>query len=522
MNDFTALKERLTPEALENITPEALQNLYELIKPYQAYQKYNRIEFTNPFDYQDAFFKAGKTFKHRYLSAANRIGKTFGGAMEFSYHLTGRYPEGWQGREIPGSGRVYWCIGLNLTMVTDIQQKELLGTSNIGLDEEIGTGAIPRDCIELKHGLEKDGPRCVKIRIKHKDGGLNELAFFGSTDPDVLMGRKVAGVWMDEESPYSNEIYNQCIARIANGVESGEDGFIFITATPEQGETPLYMKFAANKTGLLYIQRVTWWDSPLFNDKQINELLAALDEHERDLRSKGIPAVGKGAVFKIADDEIKVRDVYPLSHWQIVAAVDWGHVKDPTVIAIALHDPDNDTFYLYDLFYLDESEEARSPASVANILNNSPYRGVPVIVPHDSGMKSEASESNGKLLQRLGVNVPPDPFYNPQDTQLRNVKLGNNKRSGLSIETGLSEMRYLMSTGQLKVCDNCDHWFREKHSYSYSFNERTRTLGYAGADHCIDASRYAFMSLIANRGCNWSEAGNASTWSPIESTPFYL
>lgn len=520
--DLTALKERVTPEALNQLDPEALAELYELIKPYREFQKYNRIEFTNPFDYQNQFFEAGKTFKHRYLSAANRIGKTYGGAMEMAYHLTGRYPEGWKGRRIEGSGRVYWCIGLNLTMVTDIQQKELLGTSNIGLIDEIGTGAIPRDCIEIDKGLEKDGPRCVKVRIRHTDGGLNELSFFGSTDPDVLMGRKVAGVWMDEESPYSNEIYNQCIARIANGIRPGEDGFIFITATPEQGETPLYLKFAADKTGLLYIQRVTWWDSPLFNTAQINELLAALDEHERDLRSKGIPAVGKGAVFKITDEEIKVTDVYPLPHWQVIAAVDWGHVKDPTVIAICLHDPDNDIFYLYDLFYLDESEEARSPASVAHILNNSPYSGVPVLVPHDSGIKSEASESNGKLLQRLGVNVPPDPAMNPPETMLRNVKLGTKTANRFNIETGLSEMRYLMSIGKLKVCDNCDHWFREKHSYSYTYNERTRALGYAGADHCIDASRYAFMGLMSMRGCYWQEAGKPASYAPIENLPFTL
>lgn len=519
--DFSALKTKLTPEMLEAMNPEQLQELFSVIKPYLDYQKFNRIEFTKPFDYQNQFFEAGKTFNHRYLSAANRIGKTYGGAMEMSYHLTGRYPEGWKGRVIKGSGRVYWCIGLNLTMVTDIQQKELLGTSNIGLIEEIGTGAIPRECIEFKQGLEKDGPRCIKIRIKHKDGGLNELSFFGSTDPDVLMGRKVAGVWMDEESPYSNQIYNQCIARIANGVEPGIDGFIMITATPEQGETPLYLRFAADKTGLLYIQRVTWWDSPLFNTEQINSLLAALDEHERDLRSKGLPAVGRGAVFKVSDDEIKARDVFPLPHWQVIAAIDWGNVKDPTVIAICLHDTDNDIFYLYDLYYFDESEEARTPANVARILNDSPYRGVPVLVPHDSGLNSNANESNGKLLQRLGVNVV-GVAMNPPETMLRMVKLGTHTTNRFSVETGLSEMRFLMSQGQLKICDNCDQWFREKHSYSYTFNDKTREQGRAGADHCIDASRYGFMGLISNRGCYWADAGKQADYAPIENLPFTI
>lgn len=500
--------EGITPEQLMSMSPDDVQALLAALDLMVYDKTYNTAKETTPFGYQHKFFEAGSTFDYRLLSAANRIGKTIAGALEMSYHVTGRYPEWWNGQRIEGSGRTYWCIGVDLKMVRDNQQKHLIGTSNAGVVDEIGTGSIPRDCIELDQGFEKDGAQLLKCRIKHIDGGLNELAFFGSNDSNALMGRKVAGVWMDEESPYSGAVFSQCIARTMNGIDIGKDGFIYITATPEEGETELWRKFANDKTGTLYFQNVTWWDAPeLFNEEQIKKKLAALPDHEKELRSKGLPAVGKGAVFKIADDLISVEEINPLPHWQVLAAIDFGHVVDPSVIAIVLHDPDNDIFYLYDLFYLDQSEEERSPQNIAKIILESDYRGIPVIVPHDSGKDSNANESNGKLLSRLGVNVHPQVAQNPPDTQLRVQKMGTKTKSVFNIETGLTEMRFLMNEGKLKINTSCYDWFREKHSYSYRFNDRTRVLDYAGADHAIDASRYGFMALIGNKGCLWENVG---------------
>jgi hypothetical protein len=46
-----------------------------------------------------AFFKAGASHMERAAIAANRIGKTWGiGGFETTLHLTGDYPEWWEGR----------------------------------------------------------------------------------------------------------------------------------------------------------------------------------------------------------------------------------------------------------------------------------------------------------------------------------------------------------------------------------------------------------------------------------------
>src|SRR5262249_52446921 len=58
------------------------------------------------------FFAAGAKYKERLFMAANRVGKTVAGAFETTCHLTGRYPEWWEGRrfEKPTDG---WACGAN-------------------------------------------------------------------------------------------------------------------------------------------------------------------------------------------------------------------------------------------------------------------------------------------------------------------------------------------------------------------------------------------------------------------------
>ena len=56
----------------------------------------NRLHEYEPYEYQKRFHSAkdsgGKLARQRLLMAANKTGKTFCGATEMAYHLTGRYP----------------------------------------------------------------------------------------------------------------------------------------------------------------------------------------------------------------------------------------------------------------------------------------------------------------------------------------------------------------------------------------------------------------------------------------------
>ena len=80
------------------LTAEDKVKLAALLNERQRRIVQNRIDHFKPYDYQKKFYAAGKLFKHRLLMAANRIGKTFGGGNEASYHATGNYPDWWPGK----------------------------------------------------------------------------------------------------------------------------------------------------------------------------------------------------------------------------------------------------------------------------------------------------------------------------------------------------------------------------------------------------------------------------------------
>ena len=69
--------------------------------------------------------------------AANRIGKSYCGSMELSYHLTGLYPDWWEGR-VYRQPIVAWAGGVSNETTRDIVQYESYTTNETAskLDKE--------------------------------------------------------------------------------------------------------------------------------------------------------------------------------------------------------------------------------------------------------------------------------------------------------------------------------------------------------------------------------------------------
>lgn len=496
-------------EELLSMEPEELQTLEQEADELLEWISTNKIRFFEPFEYQKKFMNAGRNFRLRFLRAANRIGKSYGTAAEMTYHLTGEYPDWWEGKRINKGGLTYWCIGITLDSVRKVLQKELLGTNDCRIKGALGTGFIPRDKIELKDGFIPDGARIMECKIKHISGIHNSLMFYSAENILSLAGQSVAGIWIDEEPLKSIDLYDQCKMRLANALGKGENGFFMFTATPEVGQTPLNDLFEENEGGVFYLQSATWWDCPLWDEKRIEEELAATPEWKREMRSKGIPVRGSGTVFQVNLSTVIRQHINPLPHWKVIAGVDWGAINDPTVFNVSALDPDTGTFHCIDEWVLgekgDSNEEIRSPQYLANLIMNSEYRGIPVIVPHDSGLASEANETKGKILTRNGVNVV-GTFRNPLESQMNGKnKLSFTNKSTFSIEAGLEEMRYLFQQDKLKISENCLGLIKELPNYYYKVNQITGRKKYSGSDHSIDAARYALMSLVCNRGCNWGD-----------------
>jgi hypothetical protein len=79
-----------------------------------------------PHGKQRAFHAAGKGARERLFLAGNRVGKTLAGAVEVGFHLTGLYPEWWDGVRFGGPVQA-WAASVTREATRDILQEVYLG-----------------------------------------------------------------------------------------------------------------------------------------------------------------------------------------------------------------------------------------------------------------------------------------------------------------------------------------------------------------------------------------------------------
>jgi len=76
------------------------------------------------------FFKQGRDNRQRLFMAANRTGKTITAAFELMCHLTGEYPQWWDGKKFE-SPKDWWVCGKSKETVQQILQPLLIGDLNM-------------------------------------------------------------------------------------------------------------------------------------------------------------------------------------------------------------------------------------------------------------------------------------------------------------------------------------------------------------------------------------------------------
>ncbi|MGL5014212.1 MAG: terminase large subunit domain-containing protein [Bacteroidales bacterium] len=462
--------------------------LIELLEKREEYIKYNKLEGFDPYKFQRDFYKASASYKRRFLCAANRVGKSFSEASEVAWHLTGLYPEWWEGHKF-SKPILLWCVGITGDSTRKVLQKELFGTPMAKDSAAIGTGAIPKNMIDFET-LERDGNRIMIAKIKHHNlkgehDGFSLLEFRSTQQGEhVLMGATVDYIWIDEEDPFkSMEIYAQCVTRTAT-----TGGLITITATPENGLTKLVDLFMKDKSGYLYFQNATWDDAPHLTEDVKKELLASIPEWQHEMRSRGIPMMGEGLIYDIAESDIAIDPFELPDHWRRLCAVDIGVAHDTAAVWTA-YDAAADTIYIYDAYHA----KAGIPSLHATAING---RGtwVPVVLPHDADNTERGSgKTVAQYYREASVNVMLETFHNPVDW--------TGKKNNF-VEPGIMEMLTRMKTGRLKVFKTCGRFFEEMRRYHRKDGRIVKTF-----DDTMDAARYSVLS-VKERGISAGE-GNA-------------
>lgn len=177
------------------------------------------------------FFRAGTEHRERLMLAANRIGKTEGvGGYETTLHLTGLYPDWWEGKRYD-RGIKCWAAGDTSKTVREIIQDKLLGPPG-----SFGTGLIPGDLL-LRVTPKTGIPDAIDtIYVQHTKGVSTLVLKSYDQRREAFQGTEQDLIWLDEECPL--DIYAECLIRTMT-----TNGSIMCTFTPLQGLTDMVLSF---------------------------------------------------------------------------------------------------------------------------------------------------------------------------------------------------------------------------------------------------------------------------------------
>lgn len=179
------------------------------------------------------FFRAGRAHMERACIAANRVGKTWGiGGYESTLHLTGLYPDWWDGRRFDQPIDC-WAAGDTAETTRDIVQFSLLGAVS-----EFGTGLIPAEYIVGEPTRRRGVADAVDtVRIRHVSGGISQLGLKSyDQGRKKFQGTAKHVIWLDEEP--EEAVYDECIMRLMT-----TRGLMIGTFTPLSGLSNIVLRF---------------------------------------------------------------------------------------------------------------------------------------------------------------------------------------------------------------------------------------------------------------------------------------
>ena len=278
-------------------------------------------------------------------------------------------------------------------------------------------------------------------------------------------------VAMDEEPPM--DIYTEALTRT-----NATGGIVFVTFTPLLGMSQVVKRYLTEKPEGTTVIRMTIDDAEHYTPEERARIIAAYPEHEREARTKGIPMLGSGAVFPVAESAISVAPFEIPAHWARINGIDFGW-DHPTGFVCMAHDRDTDTIYVYDAWKLKQTPVMTQ----AGMVVGKGYQNIPWAWPHD-GLQHD--RNSGEILkdqyQKFGMNMLSEraQFENRPD----------GKPGGNSLEAGVSMMLERMQTRRLRVFSNLEDWFSEFRLY-----HRKEGIIVKEDDDILSATRYGIMML---------------------------
>jgi hypothetical protein len=202
-------------------------------------------------------------------------------------------------------------------------------------------------------------------------------------------------------------------------------------------------------------------------------IIAAFPEHEREARARGIPILGSGRVFPVAEETIRVEPFAVPSHWALIAAMDFGWDHPFAAVKLAW---DRDA----DCVYVTNAYRVREQTPIVHAAALKPWgRDLKWVWPHD-GLQHDKGSGDTLAAQ-----------YRAQGLNMTRTH-ATHASGGYGLEAGIMAMLDRLKTGRLKVFAHLTDWFEEFRLY-----HRKDGLIVKERDDLLSATRVALMMLRA-------------------------
>lgn len=441
------------------------------------------------YDWQRKFTKATKDHDACMLMAANQVGKSRTGCCIDSFHLTGEYPDDWEGHKFDFPPFL-WLLGFSGEKTRDLLQAKLFGRYSDGWFEG---GYVPKDRILDHRSMTGTSGAMREVRVRRDDGNATCQFWSYSQGQHALMGDIIDHYHIDEE-PVNPQIYPQVLRGTING-DQGRGGRGILTFTPENGKTQMVCQFMGesfegeegdeevkiNVSGM-YLQGATWKQCPHMTEEKQEKMLAKFPAYQKKMRSLGVPLMGSGLIYEIDEDDISIKPFDIPEYWFVINGIDFGWDHPQAHIQL-VWDRDADIFYLVNAW----KKSKKQPFEAWHVVK--PWaENVPTAWPGDGLQHKQQSSGEALKLKELyekeGFNMLPEH--------------ATFEDGGDGVWVGIMQIINLMKTGRLRVVSVLFDFFEEMRQY-HTKMVPVGQIGEGGAeivkvrDDILDAVRYAFM-----------------------------
>lgn len=459
---------------MQTLDRPKLLSIARAIQAFSEHKKYNLIDSVFPltgpfsrFNYAKHwdFFTAGAQHRFRVLGGGNGSGKSFTGATELTYHMTGQYPEGWEGYRFKKAIKV-WVICESGSLWRDSMQQALLGS----VGEELGTGLIRKEFLHDTKSMPGVPGAIGQIQTKHKTGGISSVTVktfemgrnqFQAATLDLLI--------FDEEPP--EEIYAECIMRTRGVKGVKEPGRVMMLFTPLKGLSEVVLRYLPNgrfpPNGVhpehpdRYAIAVSWDDAPHLTEEDKKTMMAEMPPNERDARTKGIPALGSGRIYPVSEDDIICKPFEIPEYFPRAYGLDFGW--NNTAALWMAQDPTTQVKYLYAEYKKGKVQDSEHVFAIKQ-------RGDWMAGAADpsGGGRRDDGKMRIDYYRSLGLDLYP----------------GHN-----GIIAGIGQVYNDLTSGMLKVFSNLHMFLDEIRIYRYDSKDPNKVARNQD-DHLLDTLRY--------------------------------